>query len=74
MGDILAGGSSSSGELSLDSGSGEESEFWVRSLVKSIHRVVRVGYSERDSWSSCKASSFVMLRPVPSLTLYTRSV
>ena len=74
MGDILAGGSSSSGELSLDSGSGEESELWARSLVKSIRRVVRVGYSKHNSWSSCGASSFVTLKPVPSPTLYTKSV
>ena len=52
MGDILAGGSSSSGELSLDSGSGEESELWARSLVKLIRHVMRVCYSECDSWSS----------------------
>ena len=51
VGDILAGGSSSSGELSLDSGLGEESELWARRRVKSIHRVLRVGYSEHGSWS-----------------------
>ena len=42
VGDIPAGGSSSSGELSLDSGLGEESELWVRSWVRSICHVLRV--------------------------------
>ena len=40
--DILVGGSSSSGELSLDSSLGEESELWARRQVRSIRRMVRV--------------------------------
>ena len=52
VGDTLVEDSSSSGELSSGSVSGEESELWARRFARLICRMVGVGYSEHDSWSS----------------------
>ena len=40
MGNIWTGGSSSLGELSSDSASGEESKFWVKRFCRLICHIV----------------------------------